>query len=848
MTSPRFQKKATLDGTYWTSPVSSAELKRWLRDRSLVHFKLASLGGEQESGFEQAFSSLGYAYLKDKSPRLLDFIVGFQLVDRNEDNTKAVGIFGFKVGDQWLYAPVFFLNGDLKGHELLYLKNKDLFVPMKENWVNYLIARRPHRLGEASPQSTYELGGRQPDFRRFSYPPTTFKYSSDAGIIRPHLDEWVTPFLPFLGAVATRNERLFTKQAGLGKRLDLRDFLVSLPLLKLAFDGCYCAYPLLKRGFERFYGPGFFRQALSRLKAEEESLVKRAGSYLVPPKRKDKVKKPSPYLITDKEEVTKRGAVEILVSDDVTTTQNLPELTESEREKLLGDTVLIRDHREGEQVSKAYDTQVRMELSNPPETGLYEVLEKPGSFDRMLVLVNPQTGRGRENFSLVVRLSDPRSWLNTHRTNLWVKPNGSPDRDELKTWVEGLGGTKDLKKGGTYVAVHANGSGTCPFRVRESYEDNTYRVEWESHCRWRNERPEGLPPVQSHTYDHDPDYSSWDALVQIKDRPGTGLRSTRGQLVIPADFKILKVKDPPKPKRDKDSLVSCCQPSKAWDDTGSDPKPIQPGNLVDVQLFLHEKTAQLRLIDLGASEIYVNSRLGHERMTKKAALLSMVRDHGLSEGSARVILREAARAAVLGHGAVYRVKYAQGYPSLQPGPGAPAFPEPQMGMEQAGPGAYPAIYSQEEFLPVPGMEASQTDPSIYDPFYLPDQNSMQVAQQAAQSGQKEVFDTAIISGMLKSVRQDALVDRYLGDLMKALDKIGRILFMFYWHQEEFEDRYGKQDLPELEDSLRNAFETLGDVTLFLKEKTVQGQAGIDFSGVGSQSDKGEPSIEEAARN
>jgi hypothetical protein len=84
--------------------------------------------------------------------------------------------------------------------------------------------------------------------------------------------------------------------------------------------------------------------------------------------------------------------------------------------------------------------------------------------------------------------------------------------------------------------------------------------------------------------------------------------------------------------------------------------------------------------------------------------------------------------------------------------------------------------------------------------------------------------------------------------MKALDKLGRILFMFYWHQEEFEDRYGKQDLPELEDSLRNAFEVLGDVVLFLKEKTVGGGPGaLNSTGVGS-ADAGEPNIQEAARN
>src|SRR5262245_48220755 len=143
-TAIRFEKRAVAyraawaegTGTYWRSAAPPAALRDHLRDCALTHWKAASIGGEQESGFEQAFASLAYAYVKDKSPRLIDFMVGFQLVDRNEDNTKAMGVFGFKAGDEWLYGPVFFLNGDLKGHELLYLKKSDTFVPQKENWVN----------------------------------------------------------------------------------------------------------------------------------------------------------------------------------------------------------------------------------------------------------------------------------------------------------------------------------------------------------------------------------------------------------------------------------------------------------------------------------------------------------------------------------------------------------------------------------------------------------------------------------------------------------------------------------------------------------------------------------------
>jgi hypothetical protein len=134
------------------------------------------------------------------------------------------------------------------------------------------------------------------------------------------------------------------------------------------------------------------------------------------------------------------------------------------------------------------------------------------------------------------------------------------------------------------------------------------------------------------------------------------------------------------------------------------------------------------------------------------------------------------------------------------------------------------------------MGAGQTDPSTYDPMQNIDPHAMQTAQNAFQQNQKEVFDTAMISSMLNTVRQSDLVDRYLPDLTKAMDRWGRILFLFYWHNEDFSERYGKQDLPELEDTLRNVFESTGDAVLFLKQKTVE------------PSTFGEPTLDDAANN
>jgi hypothetical protein len=252
-------------------------------------------------------------------------------------------------------------------------------------------------------------------------------------------------------------------------------------------------------------------------------------------------------------------------------------------------------------------------------------------------------------------------------------------------------------------------------------------------------------------------------------------------------------------------------------------------------------------------EIWIKSaKTPYTPMSKLAALISLVTVHGLREVQAREMLKAAAALSVHNKEAAFFIKYADPYGGgyLQPGPGAPQIPEPWFGTEQNGPNSVNAIYPQEETMPVPSLDAGLTDPNVYDPWFQPDSQSMMVAQQAANSGQKDIFDVSSMSGMLKTVNQDNLVDKYLGDLMKAVDRIGRIIFLFYWHQDEFEAKYGREAMPELEDSLRNAFETSSDVALFLMEKSVGGGASYNMPGVGVKADPNtaEPNIQQAAGN
>lgn len=810
--------------------------------------KTANLGGGGgETEFEQAFSSLAYAYLRDKAPRLLDHMVGFQLIDRNEDNTKAVGVFGFQLNNQWLYAPVFFLNGDLKGHELLYMKNNDSFVPMQENWINYIMSRKPHVLGQHSQaDKLQDLGGLYPDIRSLSIPPTI------GGGKRASDNFWLKDALPMIAAFKVKaagslyrgagkrklNQGAVVNQpteAALAKQASILDFNNVMPksfaLLKTA-HAISEDYPQVKRAMQKFYGVDCF----SRWGAELKKNASDNGSNLMQKKASAKPYMPGNLLIPAERPAgpidhEKTGKLRMYVYEKVMVSK-APELDDAEREKLQNDTILIKDHRSGEEVSKAYNTQVEAKLTNPSETALYRVLEKPGKFTKMLIAMNGVSNRGAIPMATVVRVDDSgnKAWLNTHPTNVFA--DQVSEREEWDDWFDSLSDSESLAEGGEYIAIDERGSCSTPFKVQSNYGEGRYRVDFKINIDWNQTRPVTMPRVDNNNFGqygddaaHTP--SPYGAMLYVdKEGPeGKKIRAIAGELRIPHTFKFLRLSEPE--TGDNGFLMPCC------DGDRSDMPPINLGKIDDIQLLFTEKTARMKVFNNG-TEVHITTPLGDERMSKRAGLISLVKEHGLREKVAREILKVAEQR---GH-VVYRVKYAPGYgtekqanpnySTLAGGPNAPlemGFAE-ERSVEDYGPGnSVPTQYSSDSAYIVDGMSAEQTDPGVWDNWqnYTREDidKTMQTAQQAGQNGQKEVFDTAMISGMLKSVRQDSLVERYLSTLVECVDALGRLLFNFYWHQEEFEDRYGKSDMPELEDSIRNAFESVGDVTLYLKEKTIE---------------------------
>jgi hypothetical protein len=710
-----------------------------------------------------------------------------------------VGVFGFKVGSQTLLAPMFFLNGDLKGHELLYIKNQDSFVPLKENWVNELLSKKPAAMGEGIDRNMSRIGVMSPSLYQLSRSPYKAAAAApDNTLPGSWLDDCLPDLAHFVTKTADQDPKYddipdlptFLKEAGASAG---RNFLRMCE-----------AMPTLWQDTERFYGEGSVERMV------RDSIA--AGVKVASDFRKPKAGWPGHVFREQPRDP--RSQVKVARAREVLQAGGpaIRDLNDDEKNKLLKGRYVVRDGRADGDISHVFDANTTLNLQNPSETGIYQVLVRPDTFRNCLVLMAPLSDNGGQNFCTLVDLETKR-WKNIHPSRVFVK--GEMNGDGWNKWFDGLPLASEGTGDSPRIILTRNGQATCPVtlvdkvsQAGDGAESKLYRASYYDygddlgHARQIRRQPDYF-----RSYSH-----SGRPLVRFTEAAGRQLvcRPDR-ELRVPSDARMVRLKSP----------YDCCE-------HGSESPPLEPGSLVDVQAMIFDHTQPLTIFSNG-KEYRVNKGKAQD---KEAALLDLVVAHGLREKSAAAVLEQANLQQ--GKSTTFRILYSPAYDPMakkadtanlvNSAPSAPGWLEPQRGSEPTLNGSVPIEFPMNQFQIVPDMSSSRTDRTRQDPRIQPDHLALRNVQRAAQSGQKEVFDTAVLGGLLKTERDDSMVDRYFGVLMKALDRLGRILFNFYWHQEAFADRYGKADIGALEDSIRNTFESLGDLLLDLKARKVGGFA------------------------
>lgn len=703
--------------------------------------KFATLGGDgQDVEFEKMFSQLAHAYTAAKAPSLEPYEIGFQLLERTDDGKRAAGVTGYVMGTQLLLAPVFWLSGKIKGTELLWIDSARTFVPLKDNWLNYIQQRKPLEIGDTTPKDLRRLGVRQPIMSNYSKRATA-AWLSELGTVRDPLPA---------AAVAAMKTALMreTTTADLVPRflrtLGKRATAVTQHLLDVA--------PALVAKAAATYGP------------ELRTALRDAAQDV-----------PSPIVFQD---ICEPAPVNKLA------------VTLGAGPHTLGHTkYAVADERDQATLATAYRDVNATRLFNPPASGLYDILmHEPSGIRKCLVIVPadfPDANTTRQHDKVVVvDLDSPqRAYCRHERSALWAVKRY--DDEQVTAWAAKLPPVADVPTGATLILAFPDSRRLCgPLRTGLQLSERTLELWGTSYSCAAARR------------------------LRVDSEGGRALRTDNETLFVPPAARYLTIDV-------NDGEYSSC------------PRFVPQSHPSLEQLL--SKYARLSVF-VDGRDVTVKMAAAERRYpTPAAALAAVMRDCDLAHAPARDLVDTACRSG----SATALLKRAAPIPTgFRFGPTSDVLGTPPEGS-----------------MPIMGGESvttreNRSDDSLIDVpreyrerKTLQDQevgrvdSAAQLAMLASSRGQRDVFDAATLVTMLRTMRDEDLIDRSIPTLAAAMGEVGTLLYKFFWHQDDFAERFGADDMPDMEDALRNLLEGLGDMVLKLRQKTIAGGTDVARLGV-----------------
>ena len=790
-----------------------------------------------ETQFAQDFANLAFQFMQDRAPALMKYLLGFEVVDRAENGTRAVGIFGFKIDGDFYYVPAFFMNSQVKGIDSILSKRTNSFVPLTEEWVNYLINRKANELGKTAPKEDTESGS-----------------EGLAAFENPNFDFLRRPTVgPLGGPTATKmaEDTAWTfKQAWDAMRTDIEEKTASDPEFKEAVAGMFCSMrgvrtPMHKSAsspiqdfISKVGGPMAERTFMKSLR--NVKMANAAFEFYTDPSafHVDSYSNHGKdcYLLRKKAEEISEKTPKVKITGD--------SMTEEEARDVLEDGFTVRDYRPEESKSDVIEKDYEKSFQNPDKAGKYDVLVT-GGVTKEAYIFNVDRAAGGGN-SMLVYFPDNKQLIVAKSRNIFTEGSCKGGLDDIYKNAKSIG---SLGLHNDYIFIGKTGTALPKFYVSNVKRDSGERPVIGGSFSYYPSDDDWKPDPQDDFTNHwagdqfhhrNGTYKNSDIVsfcdVELADFTGMP-KSSGNSLVLPSDWKALQVGE------NKDELFDM-----PWEE-----REKKEANKVVYQLgSVDSLTWELR--KEGAGKLDVRSDDGAEfyysfdgnaftrPVNYKKASIDFVTKLGMRYHDAKRLLKKAA----VERKAVCLVKMAQ---MVNVAPGMP--PEQTPGSDPyTGIPTYETPYIDETRMPFEGVELppqdnpqgenldgeisrqseSAGDGSGEAEF---DQEAADLAQNAAKLGQKHVFDKAAIGGLAKVYDTGAVIDSYIPEFLQAVDRLGRVMFLYYWKHNDFIDRYGTDDVIEMEDVLRGTFKQLGKLTLDLKRKAVGGgdaDASIDTIG------------------
>lgn len=702
---------------------------------------LRKIANSPDQEFEQSFFQLAYERLQEKLHNLLPFLVGFEIVNKNADGTKALGVFGFKSNNgQMIFVPAYFINGTVKGVDLMYSKNNEQFYPLNEDFAELFLKDDVTGIGDTSYEHKNDISQRVSPVKldNLIRPPKTAAFV-----------EWISE-----AEKAELKALMLAPKTASVKHTDLIEFLTqSEPLVKKAFFQIMKENDKFCESVLRFY-----------------DLEKISKALVIPQVKTAKVE----------------PSIELLEKSHV----KVASLDDDQKVKLLKQGYYLLDKRAEENKSKIGLFKYTESFSNPTESGVYTYVTAKGTLRHGLVLLAPLTlvNHVSNGKALLIDLgSDDLTAYGVAPNAIFVKPKHNiKDLSSVYSMFDDpVSAEPSFSE--VYTLINEAFVSTQPFNVVATYKnDEGLRV--------LEIQPSffGSDKTRPNSYFVDkPNYDTKVRKIIFTKKTGNALEYRGTTVFVPKGFKLLNI-----------SHNKCCERSEEQN---------HPGSLSDLASGLRADGVFPFSINSNGSEFFANvgdSKKKYPNAIK--AKIGMVIDYGLSEKAANELI-DSLIPNVRKEGQIKLAYTGDQIMSLR---------DPQAFANMLGQPTYEDHNYMEE---APRDPSYTEDPTSIGRNTMPDiqgtNEAINTANQMAEQGQKQIFDTQSIATLSKYVSPQTKTMTYMPEFISCLDKLGRMLFLTYWETEKFEEMYGRSELPDLVELLSNVFKNLGDLVIYLKRKS-----------------------------
>jgi hypothetical protein len=154
---------------------------------------------------EQAFSDIAYSFLQSSNIDIDKHLIGFEIAHENESGSKLIGFFVLRIGGEYYYVPVIFLNGNIKPLVMMIANKKNQFMNLDNDWVQYLDSRKVPQMGhgvrDPKVPDTYNI-------QDFFLPPYATKSASSRDLFPALLEKSSSLAKIAFGKLIRNNEKL----------------------------------------------------------------------------------------------------------------------------------------------------------------------------------------------------------------------------------------------------------------------------------------------------------------------------------------------------------------------------------------------------------------------------------------------------------------------------------------------------------------------------------------------------------------------------------------------------------------------------------------------------------------